>query len=168
MRVLVFQTKWSIVIALAAVSACTSPAADNESNEADIVEANSATAAVAAPENLSNPVVAEPAANVTATAPEKAAPEHYVASGYEPGWSLTIAKGRLDYQGNYGEKHIDVARPEPKRLRNGRRYVTDRLTVQITYARCDEAADGYYEHQVTIAADGETYKGCGGKKTGES
>jgi uncharacterized membrane protein len=167
-RALVFQTKSCIVLALAAVSACTGPAPDNSGNEANVIEANSATAPVAVPANVSDPVAAAPAANVAAPVPEQAAAEHYVASGYEPGWGLTIAKGRLDYQGNYGEKHIDVARPEPKLLKNGRRYVTDRLTVTITYARCEDAPDGYYEHQVTIVADGETYKGCGGKKTGES
>jgi uncharacterized membrane protein len=165
MRALVFQTKWFTVIALAAASACTNPGGDNNSKGANIVEANSATATVAAPENVSNSVAASSAANVATAAPPKAASEHYVASGYEPGWSLTIAKGRLDYQGNYGEKHIDVVRPEPQLRKNGRRYVTDRLTVDITYARCDEAAEGYYEHRVTIVADGETYKGCGGKKT---
>jgi uncharacterized membrane protein len=167
MRALVFQTKWSIVLALAAVSACTSSAGDNESNEVNVVEANSVTATVAAPENVTSPVTASPAANVAAAEPAKAAAEHYEASGYEPVWTLTIAKGRLDYHGNYGEKPIDVARPEPDLLKNGRRYATRRLTVTITYARCEDAPDGYYEHQVTIVADGETYKGCGGKKTGE-
>jgi uncharacterized membrane protein len=166
-RALVFPTKWSIVMALAAVSACTSPAGDNESNEANIVDANSATVPVTAPENVTSPAQAAPAANTAAPAASEAPPEPYEASGYEPVWTLTIAKGRLDYHGNYGEKHIDVASPKPVPLKNGRRYVTDRLTATITYARCEDAPDGYYEHQVTIVADGETYKGCGGKKTGE-
>ena len=94
--------------------------------------------------------------------------ESYQARGNEPGWLLTIANGRIDYVGSYGEKKISVARPDPRPSFNGRRYVAERLTVDITYVRCNDVMSGHgYEHQVMVIADGETVKGCGGKRMPE-
>jgi uncharacterized membrane protein len=94
--------------------------------------------------------------------------ETYRAVGQEPGWNLTIAGGRIDYVGNYGEKRIEVARPDPRPSFNGRRYVTPRLTVDITYSRCNDAMSGFgFEHQVMVIADGETFRGCGGTRKPE-
>ena len=91
--------------------------------------------------------------------------ERYEARGQEPGWHLLIQDGRIDYTGNYGEKKIGVARPDPRPSFNGRRYVTPRLTVDVTYSRCNDAMSGFgYEHQVMVIADGETFKGCGGAR----
>jgi heat shock protein HslJ len=96
------------------------------------------------------------------------AAERYEARGQEPGWHLLIHKGRIDYTGNYGDKKIGVARPDPRPSFNGRRYVTGRLTVDLTYSRCNDAMSGHgYEHQVTVTADGETFKGCGGARKSE-
>jgi uncharacterized membrane protein len=94
--------------------------------------------------------------------------ERYEARGQEPGWHLLIHDGRIDYTGNYGEKKISVARPDPRPSFNGRRYVTDRLTVDVTYSRCNDSMSGFgFEHQVMVIADGETYKGCGGARKSE-
>ncbi len=102
---------------------------------------------------------------VTSPPPDTAAGERYEARGNEPGWHLLIANGRIDYTGNYGEKKISVERPEPRPSFNGRRYETERLTVDITYSRCNDAMSGHgYEHQVMVIADGETYRGCGGAR----
>jgi len=91
--------------------------------------------------------------------------EHYEARGQEPGWHLVIRGGRIDYVGNYGEKKISVARPDPRPSFNGRRYETPRLTVDVTYSRCNDAMSGQgYEHQVMVIADGQTYRGCGGAR----
>ena len=91
--------------------------------------------------------------------------EHYEARGNEPGWHLTIDKGWIYYVGNYGEKRISAPRPEPRPSINGRRYVTERVTVDITYSRCNDDMSGHgYEHQVMVAADGEAYRGCGGAR----
>jgi uncharacterized membrane protein len=139
------------------------PAKSNDSTAAK--PAPAANAAIANETNLADDLTppastAEPAA--PATRPKD---ESYAALGQEPGWALKIADGRIDYTGNYGEKKIDVARPEPRPSINGRRYVTPRLTVDITYARCNDAMSGFgFEHQVTVIADGETYKGCGGAR----
>ena len=91
--------------------------------------------------------------------------EHYEARGNEPGWSHTIHGREIAYAGQYGGKKIEAARPDPRTTFDGRRYVTDRLTVDIAYNRCndDMSGDGY-EHEVTVTADGQTYRGCGGTR----
>ena len=94
--------------------------------------------------------------------------EHYEARGQEPGWHLVIHGGRIDYSGNYGDKKITVARPDPRPSFNGRRYETPRLTVDVTYSRCNDAMSGFgFEHQVSVTADGESFKGCGGARKSE-
>jgi uncharacterized membrane protein len=100
-----------------------------------------------------------------ATVPSPAEPESYRARGQEPGWALTIANGRIDYVGNYGDKRINVARPEPRTSFNGHRYETPRLIVDVTHGRCNDVMSGHgYADQVMVIADGETYKGCGGDR----
>jgi uncharacterized membrane protein len=102
---------------------------------------------------------------VTNPPPQTADGERYEARGNEPGWNLVIANGRIDYTGNYGDKKIQVARPDPRPSFNGRRYETKRLTVDVTYSRCNDDMSGHgYEHQVMVIADGETYRGCGGAR----
>jgi uncharacterized membrane protein len=102
---------------------------------------------------------------VTTPAPSSPAAERYQARGNEPGWSLTVADGRIEYVGSYGEKKVSVARPDPRPSFNGRRYVAERVTVDITYSRCNDAMSGHgYEHQVMVIADGDTVKGCGGAR----
>ena len=91
--------------------------------------------------------------------------DSYRALGQEPGWNVTIAGGRIDYVGNYGETRINVARPDPRTSFNGHRYETARLIVDITHARCNDAMSGHgYADTVMVIADGETYHGCGGER----
>lgn len=97
-----------------------------------------------------------------APAPES---EVYRAIGQEPGWHVTIARGRIDYVGDYGETRISVARPEPRTTFNGHRYETRRLVVDISHGRCNDAMSGHgYADQVMVIADGRTYRGCGGAR----
>ncbi|CAA9548337.1 MAG: hypothetical protein AVDCRST_MAG23-2753 [uncultured Sphingosinicella sp.] len=99
------------------------------------------------------------------TAGAAAAQERYSARGQEPGWALTIANGRIDYLGNYGDKRINVARPDPRTSFNGHRYETARLIVDVTHGRCNDVMSGHgYADRVTVIADGETYSGCGGER----
>ena len=99
-----------------------------------------------------------------ATAPMPEA-ENYRALGQEPGWTLAMAGGRIDYVGDYGDTRISVARPRARTTFNGRRYEAGRLTVDITYARCNDAMSGQgYAHQVIVTADGRTVRGCGGTR----
>jgi uncharacterized membrane protein len=94
--------------------------------------------------------------------------ERYEARGNEPGWHLAIHEGRIDYVGSYGDRKISIARPEPRPSFNGRRYVSERLTVDITYSRCNDGMSGRgFEHQVMVATEGETVKGCGGARKPE-
>jgi heat shock protein HslJ len=112
-------------------------------------------------------LLAVPAACATpAPLPEPGpAQEHYEARGNEPGWSVMIHDGRVDYVGNYRDRKITVPRPDPRPSFNGRRYITPRLTVDVTYVRCNDGMSGRgFEHQVTVTADGQTYKGCGGER----
>jgi uncharacterized membrane protein len=91
--------------------------------------------------------------------------ESYFARGQEPGWTVTIADGRIAYLGDYGETRITVARPHPRPTFNGLRYGTARLTVDVTYVRCNDAMSGHgYAHQVLVTADGKTVQGCGGER----
>lgn len=90
-------------------------------------------------------------------------PAAYRALGTEPGWTLEITPGRLDYAGDYGETKIAVPNPGAKPSFNGERYVTPRLTVDITHGECsDGMSDRRYRDTVTVIADGKTVKGCGG------
>lgn len=94
--------------------------------------------------------------------------ERYEAKGQEPGWHVLIHDGLIDYVGDYGKKRISVARPDPRPSFNGRRYETKRLTVDVTYSRCNDAMSGFgFEHQVLVIADGESFKGCGGARRSE-
>lgn len=98
-------------------------------------------------------------------APSGPAAEHYVARGQEPGWTVEIAGGRIDYRGDYGATRIVVARPDPRPTFNGRRYETERLTVDISYSRCNDAMSGHgFAHQVLVIADGRSVRGCGGAR----
>ena len=91
--------------------------------------------------------------------------ETYKALGQEPGWALTIANGRIDYVGNYGDKRISVARPDPRTTFNGHRYETPRLIVDVTHGRCNDAMSGHgFADHVMVIADGETHRGCGGER----
>ena len=87
----------------------------------------------------------------------------YMALGTEPGWTLEITPGRLNYAGDYGETKIIVPNPGAKPSFNGERYVTPRLTIDVTRTACsDGMSDRRYADTVTVAADGKTVKGCGG------
>jgi uncharacterized membrane protein len=100
-----------------------------------------------------------------ASAGDAAPRETYTARGQEPGWLVTIANGRIDYVGNYGDKRINVARPDPRTSFNGHRYETQRLIVDVTHGRCNDVMSGHgYADQVMVIADGETYRGCGGTR----
>jgi uncharacterized membrane protein len=96
---------------------------------------------------------------------KEAAGESYFARGQEPGWTVTIAGGRIDYVGDYGENRISVARPDPRTTFNGHRYETGRLIVDVTHGRCNDAMSGHgYADQVMVIADGRTFRGCGGQR----
>lgn len=90
-------------------------------------------------------------------------PASYFALGTEPGWTLEITPGMLNYDGDYGDTKIVVANPGARPSFNGERYVTDRLAIDVTHGECsDGMSDRRYRDSVTVTADGRTVKGCGG------
>lgn len=102
-------------------------------------------------------------APVEAPQPPATEPAAYMALGTEPGWTLEITPAQLDYHGDYGETRITAANPGARPSFNGRHYVTDRLTVDITHGECNDGmSDRLYADTVMVIADGKTVKGCGG------
>ncbi len=102
---------------------------------------------------------------MTTEAPAAAEEGNYTARGQEPGWAVTIGGDRIDYMGDYGETRISVPRPDPRSSFNGHRFVTDRLVIDVTHGRCNDAMSGFgFADQVTVIADGQTYRGCGGDR----
>lgn len=102
---------------------------------------------------------------VTSPPPQDPRLEHYEARGNEPGWHLLIQGGRMEFTGDYGAKKISVERPDPRPSINGLRYHAKRLTVDVSYSRCNDDMSGQgYEHQVMVTADGKTFNGCGGAR----
>ena len=95
--------------------------------------------------------------------PSTPSQQRYTAHGQEPGWTLTIGHGRMDYVGDYGSTRISVPRPEPIIAINGHIYRTQRLTVSTSHGRCNDAMSGQgFADQVMVIADGKTVRGCGG------
>ncbi|WP_157123815.1 META domain-containing protein [Allosphingosinicella indica] len=86
----------------------------------------------------------------------------YRALGTEPFWSVTIADGTMTYEAA-GEPAVRIPAPEPRTSFNGHRYVTPRLTVDITHAECsDGMSDRRYPDTVKVTMDGRNLNGCGG------
>jgi heat shock protein HslJ len=99
-------------------------------------------------------------------APPPAEPEvYFTARGNEPGWIVRFDTENIVFEGDYGETKITVAKPVGRPSFNGMRYVSDRLTVDVTHATCADGMSGErYAETVTVFAGGKEYKGCGGRK----
>lgn len=86
----------------------------------------------------------------------------YRALGTEPFWSVTIGGGRMVYEDPEGGRVV-VRTPAARPSFNGRRYVTRRLTVDITRQACsDGMSDRDYADTVRVTVDGRELSGCGG------
>lgn len=86
----------------------------------------------------------------------------YMALGTEPFWSLEITSGRLAWHNADGQR-IAVANPGARPSFNGERYVSPRLTVDITHSACsDGMSERRYRDTVLVEADGQHLRGCGG------
>jgi len=97
--------------------------------------------------------------------PTVAEPElYFTARGNEPGWIVRFDEKSINFEGDYGATKIKVAKPEGRPSFNGMRYVTDRLTVDVTYATCADVMSGQrFAETVTVFANGKEFKGCGGR-----
>jgi len=87
----------------------------------------------------------------------------YKAVGTEPGWALTIEKGLIRYVGDYGRTRVTTTAPVPRPSFNGLRYVTPRITIDVTRSRCNDGmSDRDYPDSVTVTVGRKTVRGCGG------
>jgi len=87
----------------------------------------------------------------------------YHALGTEPGWSLSIDHGLIRYVGDYGRTRVTTTAPEARPSFNGRRYVTPRITVDITRAPCNDGmSDREFPERVMVTVGRRTVHGCGG------
>lgn len=92
----------------------------------------------------------------------------YMAMGTEPGWTAEITPGRINYNGNYGDTQIRLPVTAATPTNGGISYQAagngNSITIAIRYnASCsDGMSDRLYADEVTITANGQSYRGCGG------
>lgn len=87
--------------------------------------------------------------------------ESYRALGTEPFWGVTIADGRMTFEGP-DRPTVTVPAPTARPTINGRRYETRRLTVDVTRTPCsDGMSDRRYPDTVRVRVGGEELSGCG-------
>jgi heat shock protein HslJ len=98
---------------------------------------------------------------LVAAAPSRSA-ARYGAGGSEPFWSLAIERGRITYNPGTGEPAFSMRAPPRQNVRNGYRYVTPRLVIDIRHVRCEDEAERYFADTVRVTTNGNTYSGCGG------
>lgn len=100
------------------------------------------------------------ATGLVGAAPPRSAP--YEAGGFEPNWVLTIDRGRLTYDpGLAGVAPISMPVPRRRPVRNGYRYVTRALTVDIRHVRCESYSGRTFAD--TVRVSGVAEPGCGGR-----
>lgn len=103
-------------------------------------------------------------ATMPAPAPETSVPagNAWFALGTEPFWSLEITDARITYH-DAERRRVAEANPGARPSFNGRRYVGDRMIVDITMQPCsDDMSDRRYAETVRLTVDGRTLTGCGG------
>ena len=89
---------------------------------------------------------------------------YFTAKGNEPGWIVRFDAEKIAFEGDYGEVKITVPKPDGRSSAGGMRYVTDRLTVDVTHASCtDDMSGRRFAETVTVLANGKEYRGCGGR-----
>lgn len=108
--------------------------------------------------------VAAAACQPMATPPAPTPEVYFTARGQEPGWIVRFDADNIAFEGDYGETKITVSKPEGRPSFNGMRYITDRLTVDVTHSTCADVMSGQrYAETVTVLVNGKEYKGCGGR-----
>jgi len=109
------------------------------------------------------PALCFPALLLAGTALAAPGTAPYRALGAGPDWALTIDNGLIRYIGDGGQTKVTVAAPAPRPSFNGLRYVTPRITVDITHARCTDAmSDSDFTDRVMVTVGRRTVRGCGG------
>jgi uncharacterized membrane protein len=89
----------------------------------------------------------------------------YHALGHDPAWTLTIRDGSLDFAGSDPQTLMRLVAPLPEALPYGRRYSSERLTLEITSKPCNDAKSGVgFSDTVVVVVDGTKHEGCGGER----
>jgi uncharacterized membrane protein len=92
--------------------------------------------------------------------------ETYNALGHDPGWLLTIDRARLRFVTSSPATNLESLRPAAEFSPLGRRYRTDRLTIDIARQPCNDSRSGIaFAETVVVVSSGYTYRGCGGERT---
>ena len=87
--------------------------------------------------------------------------EPYGALGTEPFWSIEIDRRQMTYE--TPESRFSVPAPAPTPTPSGRRFESERITLEITPWVCtDGMSDNLYADTVTAVVDGTALYGCGG------
>ena len=89
----------------------------------------------------------------------------YQALGHDPAWTLTIRDGSLNFAGSDPQTLMRLIAPPPQALAYGRRYTTERLTLEISSEPCNDAKSGVaFSETVIVVVDGYKHEGCGGER----
>jgi heat shock protein HslJ len=109
--------------------------------------------------------LAAPALLIATAAAAQPASSPYRASGSDPVWTLRIDHGLIAFTAPRDRLRVVAPAPVARPSFNGLRYVTPRITVDVTYARCiDLRTREAYHDRVTVMVGRRTFSGCGGAK----
>ena len=91
--------------------------------------------------------------------------EVYQALGHDPGWLLTIDRGRLIFATSTPKTLIEIPQPVPDTTPQGRRYAAANIRLEIWSQPCNDVRSGVaFAETVSVGANGTEYRGCGGKR----
>ncbi len=94
-----------------------------------------------------------------------AGPQTFQALGHDPGWILTLRGERLRFVGTDPRTVMEIVPPLPEALPYGRRYASERLTLEITRRPCNDIRSGIaFSDTVSVVVDGYNHQGCGGER----
>ncbi|MEG3143959.1 META domain-containing protein [Sphingomonas sp. RT2P30] len=109
--------------------------------------------------------LAAPALLIATAATAQPASPPYRASGSEPTWTLRIDRGLIAFAAPRERLRVVAPAPVARPSFNGLRYVTPRITVDVTYVRCiDLRTREAYHDRVTVMVGRRSFSGCGGEK----
>ena len=93
------------------------------------------------------------------------AAETYHALGHDPGWLLTLDDKKLKFVTSRPNTVYESTLPLVQTSAIGRRYSTDRVTLDITNQPCNDVRSGIgFSDTVVVSANGYRYQGCGGNR----
>ncbi len=109
--------------------------------------------------------LAAPALLIATAATAQPTSTPYRASGSEPTWTLRIDRGLIAFAAPRERLRVVAPAPVARPSFNGLRYVTPRISVDVTYARCiDLRTREAYHDRVTVTVGRRNFSGCGGEK----